>query len=84
MVFGIVLRRLRTQAGLTQEQLGLAADLQRKYVSALELGAKAPSLETVLKIATGLEIEADKLMALVCKEILEQAQSRERGAVSNE
>lgn len=70
--FGAVLRRLRTEAGLTQEQLGLAADLQRKHVSALELGAKAPSLETVLKIATGLQIEADKVVALVCMKIREQ------------
>ncbi len=69
MAFGVVLRRLRTEAELTQEQLGLDADLQRKYISSLELGEKAPSLETVLKIANGLHIEAVRLVALVCEEI---------------
>ena len=69
MAFGFVLRRLRTEAELTQEQLGLEADLQRKYISSLELGEKAPSLETVLKIATGLRIEAVKIVGLVCEEL---------------
>lgn len=72
VAFGIVLRRLRTEAELTQEQLGLDADLQRKYISSLELGEKAPSLETVLKIAIGLRIEAVKLVALVVEEIQER------------
>lgn len=72
MAFGAVLRRLRTEAGLTQEQLGLDADLQRKYISLLELGEKAPSLETVLKLASGLRVEAAKLVELVCEEIQEQ------------
>lgn len=72
VAFGVVLRRLRTDAGLTQEQLGLDADLQRKYISLLELGAKAPSLETVLKVAAGLRVEAVKLLALVCEEIKER------------
>lgn len=72
MAFGVVLRRLRTEADLTQEQLGFEADLQRKYISSLELGEKAPSLETVLKIATGLRIEAVKIVALVCEEIRDE------------
>ena len=72
VAFGIVLRRLRTEAELTQEQLGLDADLQRKYISSLELGEKAPSLETVLKIAIGLRIEAVKFVALVVEEIQER------------
>lgn len=73
LAFGAVVRRLRTEAGLTQEQLGLGADVQRKYVSSLELGDKAPSLETVLKIAAGLHVDASKLVALVVEEIQRQA-----------
>lgn len=69
VTFGVVLRRLRTEAELTQEQLGLEADLRRSYISSLELGEKAPSLETVLKIATGLRIDAVKIVELVCEEI---------------
>jgi len=36
--FGKALREVRKEKGLTQEQLGFEADLQRIYVSKLELG----------------------------------------------
>lgn len=52
--FGRVLRSLRQEAGLTQEQLGFEADLRRTYISLLELGQQQPSLITILKLATAL------------------------------
>lgn len=69
LAFGVVLRRLRKDAGITQEQLGLKAGLQRKYISMLELGENQPSLEALLSIAAGLRIDAVKLVALVVEEI---------------
>ncbi len=69
VAFGTVLRRLRKSAGLTQEQLALEAGVQRKYVSLMELGAKAPSLSTVLKIAAGLHVEPGKVVLLTVEEI---------------
>ncbi len=67
--FGIVLRRLRTDACLTQEQLGFEADLRRTYVSLLELGQQQPSLTTIFKFATALNISAASLIKLVEAEI---------------
>lgn len=65
VAFGLVLRRLRQEASLTQEELGFEADLRRTYVSVLELGQQQPSLATILKLARGLQIPASKLVALV-------------------
>ena len=65
VAFGNVLRRLRIEAGLTQEQLGFEADLRRSYVSILELGQQQPSLTTILKVAEGLKISAQELIAMV-------------------
>lgn len=65
VAFGRVLRRLRTAAGLTQEQLGFEADLRRTYVSILELGQQTPSLATVFKIAGALQCPARELVGLV-------------------
>lgn len=65
VAFGLVLRRLRQEASLTQEELGFEADLRRTYVSVLELGQQQPSLATILKLARGLKIPASKLIALV-------------------
>ena len=68
--FGRVLRKLRLNAGLTQEQLGFEADLRRTYVSILELGQQQPSLTTILKLAKALNCSAAKLIAKVEKEMI--------------
>jgi transcriptional regulator with XRE-family HTH domain len=67
--FGRVLRRLRLEAGLTQEQLGFEADLRRTYVSILELGQQQPSLVTILKLANALRQSGQTLVGLVEAEI---------------
>ncbi|NMF98206.2 helix-turn-helix domain-containing protein [Aromatoleum toluolicum] len=64
-----MLRRARRRAGLTQEQLGLEADLRRTYVSLLELGQQQPSLTTILKLATALQHQPGELVDLVVSEM---------------
>lgn len=65
IAFGKVLRQLRQDKGLSQEQLGFDADLRRTYVSILELGQQQPSLTTIIKVAQALNISASQLIALV-------------------
>lgn len=72
VAFGRVLRRLRTAAGLTQEQLGFEADLRRTYVSILELGQQQPSLATIFKVAKALRCPARELVGLVEDEMREE------------
>lgn len=60
--FGRALRELRKEKGLTQEQLGFESDLQRIYVSKLELGQQQPSLTTIFKLANGLSCSATELI----------------------
>ena len=69
IAFGKVLRRLRLEAGLTQENLGFEADLRRTYVSILELGQQQPSLTTIIKIAQALNLTPGYLMDQVTNEI---------------
>ena len=61
--FGKALRDRRLKAGLTQEQLGLEADLRRTFVSLLELGQQQPTLTTIFKLATALNIKPSELIA---------------------
>ena len=68
----MVLRSLRKEAGLTQEQLGFEANLRRTYISTLELGEQLPSLETVLKIAEALQISPGSLVDRVAVLVSEQ------------
>jgi transcriptional regulator with XRE-family HTH domain len=67
--FGRVLRRLRLEANLSQEELGLEAGLQRNYISSLELGEKHPSITSIFKLASALQIKPSKLIALVEAEL---------------
>jgi predicted ATPase/DNA-binding XRE family transcriptional regulator len=53
--FGALLRRYRTNAGLTQEQLAERAGLSRRGIADLERGARrAPYTDTVLRLAVAL------------------------------
>lgn len=69
IAFGKVIRRLRVDAKLTQEQLGFEAELRRTYVSILELGQQQPSLTTIIKVAQALNLTPGNLMDMVTDEI---------------
>lgn len=64
-VFGTVLRRVRKQAGLSQEELGFEAELQRNYISMMELGRYQPTLSTVFKLAFALNTTPSDLVEQV-------------------
>ena len=76
IAFGKVLRRLREEAGLTQEQLGFEAELRRTYVSILELGQQQPSLTTILKVAQALKCSPGTLLDMVSDEIRQTKKKR--------
>lgn len=63
VAFGQVLRTLRRQAGLSQEDLALRADLQRNYISLLERGMNSPSIKTLFKLASTLGTNPSALLA---------------------
>lgn len=62
VAFGLVLRALRKQAGLSQEQLALNADLQRNYISLLERGLNSASIKTLFKLASVLQVSPSQLL----------------------
>lgn len=76
IAFGKVLRRLRVEAGFTQEQFGFESDLRRTYISILELGQQQPSLMSVFKIAKALNCSASELIAHVEDEMKSQPRRR--------
>lgn len=56
-VVGQNLKRLRLQRGLSQEELALAADIDRTYISALERGIYSASVTMIGKLAAVLKVE---------------------------
>jgi transcriptional regulator with XRE-family HTH domain len=69
IAFGKVLRRLRKEAGLTQEQLGFEAELERNFISMLELGQRQPTLTTIYRLSSPLNITAPAMIAQVDVEL---------------
>lgn len=61
--FGVALRRVRLAAGLTQEQLGLEAGVQRNFISLIETGQNQPTIGTISKLARALGMKASELVA---------------------
>jgi transcriptional regulator with XRE-family HTH domain len=61
--FGAALRRVRLAAGLTQEQLGLEAGVQRNFISLIETDQNQPTIGTVVKLARALGMQASELVA---------------------
>ncbi|WP_414542162.1 helix-turn-helix domain-containing protein [Nostoc sp. CCY0012] len=69
---GSLVRQYRIEQGISQEELGLRANLDRTYISGVERGVRNPSLTALVSLAHGLgisvsillkhlEIEADKI-----------------------
>lgn len=61
--FGEALRRVRLAAGLSQEQLGLEAGVQRNFISLIETGQNQPTISTIAKLAGALGLKASELVA---------------------
>lgn len=60
-VVGRRVRQLRTHANLTQEQLAERADISVSFLSMIERGERSPHLETLERLAAGLNVRIDEL-----------------------
>jgi len=56
------IRNERNFRGLSQEQLALAADLDRSYISEIELAKFSASLDVLERIANALDIDPQELL----------------------
>jgi len=61
-VMGRNVRRLREEAGLSQEQLAFEAGMKRSYVSDLERGTRNPTVRALGRLAAALKVEPASLL----------------------
>ena len=61
-IFGANLARCREAAGLSQEQVGLMADLHRTEISQLERGLRVARIDTLVKLAGALGVTPAALL----------------------
>lgn len=66
--FGRTVRALRAKAGHSQESFADAIHIHRTSMGTLERGRGNPTLETILKIARGLDLSLSELFMAVEKD----------------
>ena len=63
--FGIVISKLRTEKGMSQENLSAFAGIARSHLTMLENGRKTARLNTVFSIADALGVKPSELIRMV-------------------
>ena len=56
-LIGIQIKNLRKSKGMTQEEFAEKAGISSKYLSSIERGKENPTLDTLLRLLTLLDIE---------------------------
>ena len=59
---GARIKYIRTQKGLSQEELAEFADVSPVYISNIERGEKSASLKTVIAVANVMNISTDSIL----------------------
>ncbi|MFN3932121.1 MAG: helix-turn-helix domain-containing protein [Brevundimonas sp.] len=62
VILGRNVRRLREEAGLSQEQLAFDAGMKRSYLSDLERGVRNPSVKAMARLAEALSADPRALL----------------------
>jgi transcriptional regulator with XRE-family HTH domain len=67
--FGIVLKRVRNSRALTQKELAIRSGCHPTYISRLEGGKNAVTLEVAVRLTRGLNIPFHEFVGLVEEEL---------------
>ncbi|MGO5020920.1 helix-turn-helix domain-containing protein [Roseburia faecis] len=63
--FGLAIKKLREETGLSQEKFALSIGMDRTYYASVEAGKRNISLQNIYKIAEGFNISVSALFVVV-------------------
>ncbi len=66
---GLAVRSLRVEKGWSQTELALRADVDRNYLSLIELGKNSPSLRLLSRLCAALDVNPSELLLDVEKRL---------------
>ena len=72
--FGQALRSLRTRRKWSQTELALRADVDRNYISLIELGRNSPSVRLMFRLCDALDVTPSDVMKDVERRMRVQGQ----------
>lgn len=61
-IFGKNMRRVRMAAGLSQDEIAIRMGVEQTYVSGLERGVRNPTLTTLDRAASALNVKLTELL----------------------
>ena len=68
-IVGEVIADLRKKKGISQEVLSGLADIGRTHLSAIERGERKPTLETLYRISTAMDIKLSDIIIEIEKRL---------------
>lgn len=68
-IVGEVIADFRKKKGVSQEVLSGLADIGRTHLSAIERGERKPTLETLYRISTAMDIKMSDIILEIEKQI---------------
>ena len=74
--FGLAIKKLREETGLSQEKFALSIGMDRTYYASVEAGKRNISLQNIYKIAEGFDISVSALFVVVEKMNTEELEKR--------
>lgn len=67
--FGSVLRRLRDERGISQEDLAFSSGVGRSFIAKMETGKRQPTITTVFRLADALGVSPQDVVGSVQNEL---------------
>ncbi len=65
--FGLAIKKLREETGLSQEKFALSIGMDRTYYASVEAGKRNISLQNIYKIADGFDVSVSALFVVIEK-----------------
>ena len=69
---GQALRKLRTERGWSQSELALRVQMDRNYLSLIELGRNSPSVRMLVRLCDALDVKAADVLTDVDRRLQRQ------------
>ena len=76
--FGQALRDVRKEKGLSQEKLALEGEFDRTFPSLIERGLRSPSIRTLVKLATVLQVKPSYIVQRMEELMMEHGKPGQR------
>lgn len=64
-IFGEVIKDLRNEVGISQENLAYESELDRSFISMLERGLRLPTISTLFQISGPLKKTPSEIIRLI-------------------